>query len=107
MHLLISFRNPLKLRIQKKGWRMDLRMYMQSPFHTLLHVRLPHLIVVDRICPFRTSGPDEESRQSGTNNWLCADAANAILRYFLRVLHLLCALPSQSIVFVAADGPLW
>jgi hypothetical protein len=31
--------HPLRLKVIKKGWALDLRMYLRSPFHTLLHVR--------------------------------------------------------------------
>jgi hypothetical protein len=47
-HNMASFRrfclcrNPLKLRLKRLNWAKDLRLYLASPFHTLLHVRPFH-----------------------------------------------------------------
>jgi hypothetical protein len=32
-------RNPLRLRVKRIGWKWYPWLYLQSPFHTLLHVR--------------------------------------------------------------------
>lgn len=81
-------RQPLKLKIVKKGWVMDWQIYTQSPFHTLLHVR-PGTACS---CTMHLLPPSE--LPCWCRNCLClADARNTLQCHILHDIHLLRTLP--------------